>query len=72
MDSVLLNKLIGKVCTVSMFVSLSAYVGRIIAVEDGWLELKQKDGTLHYLNVNRIQEIQVMPEKVQEQWREKP
>ena len=71
MDSILLHKLIGKVCTVSMFVSLSAYVGRIIAVEDDWLELKQKDGTLYYLNVNRIQGIQVMPEKVQEQWREK-
>ncbi len=71
MASALLRNLTGKVCTVSMSISLSSYVGRIMAVEEDWLELKQKDGTLHYLNIPRIQEIQVMPEKVQEQWREK-
>ena len=71
MASALLRNLTGKVCTVSMSISLSPYVGRIMAVEEDWLELKQKDGTLHYLKIPRIQEIQVMPEKVQEQWREK-
>lgn len=71
MASALLRNLTGKVCTVSMSISLPPYVGRIMAVEEDWLELKQKDGTLHYLNIPRIQEIQVMPEKVQEQWREK-
>ena len=72
MASALLQHLIGKVCTVNMSVSLSPFVGRVTTVEEDWLELKQKDGTLRYLNVKRIQEIQVMPEKVQEQWREKP
>ena len=71
MASALLQHLIGKVCTVNMSVSLSPFVGRVTTVEEDWLELKQKDGTLRYLNVKRIQEIQVMPEKVQEQWREK-
>lgn len=71
MTSVLLRNLTGKVCTVSMSVSLSPYLGRITAVEEDWLELKQKDGTMHFLNIARIQEIQLMPEKVQEQWREK-
>ena len=71
MASSLLQHLIGKVCTVNMSVSLSPFVGRVTTVEEDWLELKQKDGTLRYLNVKRIQEIQVMPEKVQEQWREK-
>lgn len=71
MASALLRNLTGKVCTVSMSVSLSVYTGRITAVEEDWLELRQKDGTLHYLNIGRIQEIQLMPEKVQEQWREK-
>ncbi len=71
MVSALLRNLTGKVCTVSMSVSLSVYTGRITAVEEDWLELRQKNGTLHYLNIRRIQEIQLMPEKVQEQWREK-
>lgn len=71
MTSTMLRNLTGKVCTVSMAVSLSAYVGRITAVEEDWLEIRVKDGTLYYLNIQKIQDIQVMPDKVQEQWREK-
>ncbi len=67
----LLPGLKGKVCTVDMYYSLTVYVGRVVEISDDWMCLKQKDGTLRLVNLGKVQDIQIMPDKVQEQWREK-
>lgn len=67
----ILPELKGKVCTVDMYYSMTVYEGRVVEISDDWVCLKQKDGTLRLVNLEKVQNIQIMPDKVQEQWREK-
>ena len=64
MPTELMKDFIGKVCSISLFNEISGFVGRIVAMENNWIKVEEKN-TIRLINGDMIRDIKIMPEKYQ-------
>ena len=64
MPQELMKEFIGKVCTIILFNESFGVQGKIVAVEDNWIKVEEKNkGRL--INGDMIRDISIAPEKYQ-------
>lgn len=64
MPKELKEEIIGKVCSIFLFNESFGINGKVIAVEDNWIKLEEKN-KIRFLNTDMIRDICIMPEKYQ-------
>lgn len=62
MPQELMKELKGKVCTIILFNESFGVQGKIVAIEDNWIKVEEKNRT-RFINGDMIRDISVMPEK---------
>ena len=55
---------IGKVCTIVLFNESFGITGKIVAVEDNWIKVKEKNKS-RLINGDMIRDISIAPDKYQ-------
>ena len=58
------KKFIGKVCTIILFNESFGVQGKIVAVEDNWIKVEEKN-KVRLINGDMIRDISIAPEKYQ-------
>lgn len=64
MPTELIKEFIGKVCSISLFNEMTAFMGKIVAMENNWIKVEEKN-TVRLINGDMIRDIKIMPEKYQ-------
>jgi len=64
MPQELIKEFIGKVCTIVLFNDTFGVQGKIVAVEDNWIKLEEKN-KVRLINGDMIRDISIAPEKYQ-------
>jgi len=64
MPTELIKEFIGKVCSISLFNESFGITGKIVALEDNWIKIEEKD-TVRLVNGDMIRDIKLMPAKYQ-------
>ena len=64
MPQELMKEFIGKVCTIILFNESFGVQGRIVAVEDNWIKIEEKN-KVRLINGDMIRDISIAPEKYQ-------
>lgn len=65
MPAELIKEFIGKVCAIMMFNESFGVTGKIVAVEDNWIKVEEKNNKIRLINGDMIRDITIMPEKYQ-------
>lgn len=60
----MMREFVGKVCSISLFNDSFGMVGRIVAVEENWIRVEEKNSS-RLVNGDMIRDIKLMPEKYQ-------
>ena len=60
----MIKEFMNKVCTISLFNESFGVQGKIVAVEDNWIKVEEKNGN-RMINGDMIRDIKLMPEKYQ-------
>lgn len=60
----LMKEFIGKVCTIILFNESFGVQGKIVAIEDNWIKVEEKN-RVRIINGDMIRDISLMPEKYQ-------
>lgn len=64
MPQELMKEFIGKVCTIILFNESFGVQGKIVAVEDNWIKIEEKN-KVRIINGDMIRDISIAPEKYQ-------
>ncbi len=64
MPQELIKEFIGKVCTIILFNESFGVQGKIVAVEDNWMKIEEKN-KVRLINGDMIRDISILPEKYQ-------
>ena len=64
MPQELMKEFLGKICSVVLFNDLSGVQGKIVAIEDNWIKVEQKN-KVRIINGDMIRDISILPEKYQ-------
>jgi len=64
MPTEMIKEFIGKVCSISLFNEITAFMGKIVAAENNWIKVEEKN-TVRLINGDMIRDIKIMPEKYQ-------
>ncbi len=64
MPQELMKEFIGKVCSIVLFNNSFGVQGKIIAVEETWIKVSEKN-KIRIINGDMIQDISILPEKYQ-------
>lgn len=64
MPQELIKEFIGKVCTIVLFNESFAIQGKIVAVEENWIKVEEKN-TVRIINGDMIRDISIAPAKYQ-------
>ena len=64
MPQELMKEFIGKVCTIILFNETFGVQGKIVAVEEKWVKVEEKNGS-RMINGDMIRDIKLMSEKYQ-------
>ena len=64
MPQELMKEFIGKVCTIVLFNDSFGVQGKIVALEDNWIKVEEKN-KVHLINGDMIRDISLAPEKYQ-------
>lgn len=64
MPKELIKEFIGKVCTMNLFNESFAVNGKIVAVEENWIKVEEKN-RVRLINGDMIRDISIMPDKYQ-------
>ncbi len=64
MPQELMKEFIGKVCTIILFNESFGVQGKIVAVEDNWIKVEEKN-KVRIINGDMIRDISIAPEKYQ-------
>ena len=64
MPQEMIKEFMNKVCTISLFNESFGVQGKIVAVEDNWIKVEEKNGN-RMINGDMIRDIKLMPEKYQ-------
>ena len=64
MPTELIKEFMGKVCSISLFNESFGITGKIVALEDNWIKIEEKD-TSRLVNGDMIRDIKLMPAKYQ-------
>lgn len=64
MPQELMKEFIGKVCSIMLFNNSFGVQGRIVAVEENWIKVDEKN-KIRIINGDMIQDISILPEKYQ-------
>ncbi len=64
MPTELIKEFLGKVCSISLFNESFGITGKIVALEDNWIKVEEKD-TARLVNGDMIRDIKLMPAKYQ-------
>ena len=62
MPQELMKEFIGKVCTIILFNESFGVQGKIVAVEDNWIKVEEKN-KVRLINGDMIRDISIAPEK---------
>lgn len=71
MEYTILQELVGKVCVLTQSAGFIAEQGMVEAVQDGWIRMRTQNGQKRYINLRHVVNVNVMPDKVQQKWRDK-
>ena len=66
MPQELMKEFIGKVCTIILFNETFGVQGKIVAVEENWVKVEEKN-KVRLINGDMIRDISIAPEKYQKQ-----
>ena len=64
MPQELMKEFIGKVCTIVLFNESFGVQGKIVAVEENWIKVEEKN-RVRLINGDMIRDISIAPEKYQ-------
>lgn len=64
MPQELMKEWIGKVCTIILFNESFGVQGKIVAIEDNWIKIEEKN-KIRLINGDMIRDISMLPEKDQ-------
>ena len=64
MPKELIKEFIGKVCAIILFNESFGVQGKIVAVEDNWIKVEEKN-KIRLVNGDMIRDITILPEKYQ-------
>ena len=64
MPQELMKEFIGKVCTIILFNDTFGVLGNIVAVEENWVKVEEKN-KVRLINGDMIRDISIAPEKYQ-------
>ncbi len=64
MPTELIKEFMGKVCSISLFNESFGITGRIVAMEDNWIKVEEKN-SIRLVNGDMIRDIKLMPAKYQ-------
>ena len=64
MPQELIKEFIGKVCTIILFNESFGVQGKIVAVEENWIKVEEKN-KIRLINGDMIRDISIAPEKYQ-------
>lgn len=64
MPKELIKEFMGKVCTIVLFNESFGIMGKIVAIEDNWLKIEEKN-KVRLLNGDMIRDIAIAPDKYQ-------
>ena len=64
MPTELIKEFMGKVCSISLFNESFGITGKIVALENNWIKIEEKD-TSRLVNGDMIRDIKLMPAKYQ-------
>lgn len=64
MPQEMIKEFMNKVCTISLFNESIGVQGKIVAVEDNWIKVEEKNGS-RMINGDMIRDIKLMSEKYQ-------
>lgn len=64
MPTELIKDFMGKMCTISLFNESFGIAGKIVAQEDNWIKVEEKD-TIRLVNGDMIRDIKLLPAKYQ-------
>lgn len=62
MPTELIKEFMGKVCSISLFNESFGITGKIVALENNWIKIEEKD-TSRLVNGDMIRDIKLMPAK---------
>ena len=62
MPQELMKEFIGKVCTIILFNETFGLQGKIVAVEENWVKVEEKN-KVRLINGDMIRDISIVPEK---------
>lgn len=64
MPQELMKEFIGKVCIIMLFNESFGITGKIVAIEDNWLKVEEKN-KIRLINGDMIRDISIAPDKYQ-------
>lgn len=64
MPTELIKEFMGKVCSISLFNESFGVTGKIVALENNWIKIEEKD-SIRLVNGDMIRDIKLMPAKYQ-------
>ena len=65
MPQELIKEFIGKVCTIILFNESFGLQGKILAAEENWLKVEEKNGKVRLINGDMIRDITIAADKYQ-------
>ena len=65
MPQELIKEFIGKVCTIFLFNESFGVQGKILAAEENWLKVEEKNGKVRLINGDMIRDITIAADKYQ-------
>ena len=65
MPQELLKEFIGKVCTFILFNESFGVQGKLVAVEENWIKIEEKNGKARLINGDMIRDITIAADKYQ-------
>lgn len=65
MPQELIKEFIGKVCTIILFNESFGIQGKILAAEENWLKVEEKNGKVRLINGDMIRDITIAADKYQ-------
>ncbi len=65
MPQELIKEFIGKVCTIILFNESFGVQGKILAAEENWLKVEEKNGKVRLINGDMIRDITIAADKYQ-------
>lgn len=65
MPQELMKEFMGKVCTIILFNESLGVQGKIVAIEENWIKVEEKNNKVRLINGDMIRDITIAPEKYQ-------